>query len=348
LSRLSALICTLAGVALAPRAAHAGESARLVYSRSVEAARCPDETELRQLVARRLGYDPFVAVSMNTVVAELRGDGDGLRARVYVIRESNAAGGTRELQSPMRDCTDLAATVALAISIAVDPDALARVEAAPATESKVPESVPEHAAAEKQAGADAPPPQRRSAAKTASSEAELQARARGASTASDSAFVSVGLAPFMATGLAPSPVIGASAAIALRWRDWGFALEPAATLVSSREAATSGSRVRVWTASGAALAGRYFGHAYAGLLFELAVLNASGQGVDAPKSSHPVVPSTGLRLALDWPLASNWSLVPRVDALVALTRISMQLDRTEAFQSPLGFARVGIGVEHRF
>ena len=118
---------------LVPTRARAGESARLVYSRTTDASTCSDEQGLRQAVARRLGYDPFVAGSMNTVVAELRSDGDGLRARVYVIREGNSAGGLRELSSPSRDCTELLGAVALAISIAVDPDALDRVEREPAT-----------------------------------------------------------------------------------------------------------------------------------------------------------------------------------------------------------------------
>lgn len=64
-------------------------------------------------------------------MAELRGDGEGLKARVYVIREGDRAGGSRELSAPTHDCTELAAAMALAISIAVDPDALDRVDATP-------------------------------------------------------------------------------------------------------------------------------------------------------------------------------------------------------------------------
>jgi len=43
---------------------------------------------------------------------------------VYLIHDGNTAGASRELSSPSRDCTELLAAVALAISIAVDPGAV--------------------------------------------------------------------------------------------------------------------------------------------------------------------------------------------------------------------------------
>jgi hypothetical protein len=91
---------------------------------------------------------------------------------VYVIRDGNTAGGTRELQSPSRNCVDLAATVALAISIAVDPDVLERVEALPAVEPGDGQTVPPPVQTQPEIVervADAPPPQRPSAATTRNS-----------------------------------------------------------------------------------------------------------------------------------------------------------------------------------
>jgi hypothetical protein len=293
---------------------------------------------------------------MNTVVAELRSEGDGLRARVYVIRDGNIAGGTRELTAPTSDCAELAAAVALAISIAVDPDALDRVEPSAATEApagadaehepkqtqlpSVPDSVLSHAS---------PPAEESAATTTKSATPGANARSRGGlAVQGNTGTFNLGAAVSAGTGPGPVPVYGAALLLGFRWRDWSIAIEPAATVPSTSDGSASGSKVRVWSVGGDLAVGRFWGSAFAGVLFELAVLNAEGRGVDTPRASHPALASGGLRVALDWRLTQRWSLVPRVDALFGLSRIIMQVDHSDGFETPRMFVRLGLGVQHGF
>jgi hypothetical protein len=369
LSRVFALV--LAGLAwVMPSHAVAGQSARLVYSRTAEASSCPDEHGLRQAVARRLGYDPFVAASMNTVVAELRGEGEGegLKARVYVIREGNQAGGSRELASPSRDCTELLAAIALAISIAVDPDALDRIEQTPAP------AAGSASGAEKQPDAPAPvdaqvsrqtkpeqPPAPSAATTNGKSPEKLPSRTPIASPSEShqEASFSVGVAASGATkGPAPWPSVGMSLFASVRLRNWAVFVEPEATVPSTSEPKSSGSKVRIWTIGGNASGGYWFGPLYVGALFDAVVLNAQGlnaQGhnVDSPKRAHPLLASAGLRLGYALNLTKHLAVVARADGLIALRPLEMKLnvdsDNSESlYKTPPAFARFGLGLDYGF
>jgi hypothetical protein len=331
-----------------PGRAWAGQSARLVYSRTQDASGCPDEPGLRQAVARRLGYDPFVAASPNTVVAELRGEGESLKARVYVIREGNRAGGARELAAPTHDCTELSAAMALAISIAVDPDALDRVEATPGATagSTTPAETGEKPAPDASARAAEPaPPQAASAAKN---------KEKGNRAATPPPADSAPRAPkprltfgtdaaiTLATGTAPSPVAGFALGISARYGNWAASLEPQVGLPSSKTA-SDGNSVRIWSYGGDLCAGPWVGPLYLGGLFETVVLNARGV-ISSPQQRHLLLPSAGLRAAVAIELARHVTLMPRVDGLVAFETFELQLDNAKVHTTPSAYARVGLAM----
>jgi len=117
--RLSSPLFLLALSVACP--ASAGLSATLVYLRSGTAESCPDRAALRQAVARRLGYDPFFGAAPYTVVAEVSGNGSELRARARLLNESGIVLGNRELSGTGTDCAELLASLALAISLTLDP-----------------------------------------------------------------------------------------------------------------------------------------------------------------------------------------------------------------------------------
>jgi hypothetical protein len=115
-------------VVVLANAAWASPSARLVYALSKDAQSCGDEAQLRRAVARRLGYDPFVVASDTTVVVEFRREGEGLKSRIFLIESGHALGFARELLSKSKQCDELLLSSALAISIAIDPESLERLE----------------------------------------------------------------------------------------------------------------------------------------------------------------------------------------------------------------------------
>jgi hypothetical protein len=83
----------LALMTLSARSAGATPSARLVYTRSADAASCPDEVALRSAVSARFGYDPFFAWAKQTVLVEI-----ARSARLYLARVRLQADSTTRLQ----------------------------------------------------------------------------------------------------------------------------------------------------------------------------------------------------------------------------------------------------------
>src|SRR5262245_34038263 len=102
--------------------------AQLRYARGPGAERCPDDATLRAAVTARLGYDPFTAVAdgdVTIITVAIARAGRGLRA-VIDLEARGSPAGRRVLASPRPGCDDLAPTLELAISIAIDPLSLDR------------------------------------------------------------------------------------------------------------------------------------------------------------------------------------------------------------------------------
>lgn len=109
-----------------PSAASAEESRRraaLEYERRSGAQRCPDERIVRDGVAARLGYDPFVEEGQRRVRVIIRpkSEGAGYRARIEVRREGDSEPGVRELSTEDASCGRLARTLIFTTSLLIDP-----------------------------------------------------------------------------------------------------------------------------------------------------------------------------------------------------------------------------------
>jgi len=349
-------ICAIL-TAFVPSIAFAGQSARLVYSRTAEAATCSDESGLRKAVARRLGYDPFVAASMNTVVAELRGDGEGLKARVYVIRDGNLAGGARELASANRNCTELIAAVALAMSIAIDPDSLDRVEQSAASAPDR-DAAPENANAPPTESTTEPTPNnikptsdvpRADVASKNDQRASLNQPVANLPQTSPRLAGSLGLSGFVASGFAPAPSFGVGLAGGLLVnRHWALSLEPQVTGPSSHPSSLGPSiRVSTWS-YGASLALGYQSEGwYGGALFDAGQIVSKGIGVTGNTDSSRYT-AAGLRFAYRWSLNRHWALVPRADALFAFNTLNIRINGHPEYDTRRLVGRFGLALEYQF
>jgi hypothetical protein len=101
-------------------------------------AGCPDEPALRQLVAARLGVDPFLPEAPSIVTVKVL-SGELLQAEVAL--ESPGAPIRRKTLTG-KDCTELVQSVAVTVALVVDP-VLKRAEPEPVVvEEKKPEPAP--------------------------------------------------------------------------------------------------------------------------------------------------------------------------------------------------------------
>lgn len=137
-------------------------SARLAYVRLPGAESCPGLTDARSAVVTRLGYDPFRDEAGDLIEVFVERQARGLRARLQLKNAAGVVRGRRELSSHAGDCSELSNALALAIAIAVDPQAFLALPPGPATPSTPAISpatpTPTGAAEELQLSAPPPPP----------------------------------------------------------------------------------------------------------------------------------------------------------------------------------------------
>lgn len=93
--------------------------ASLAYERSSEATSCPDETEFREVVAERLGRDPFVADASRVVHVLLVRDGRDFVGTVRLSDAGRDRSATRTLRA--RSCESVATSLATVIAMGLEP-----------------------------------------------------------------------------------------------------------------------------------------------------------------------------------------------------------------------------------
>jgi hypothetical protein len=107
-------------VAAAPAARRKG--ARIVWVRGALADRCVGQIGLEEDLKRRLGYDPLALPSELTIEGAVVRAAAGFRAELVVRDAEGKVLGTRQLASADADCRALGEAVAVAMTVAIDPE----------------------------------------------------------------------------------------------------------------------------------------------------------------------------------------------------------------------------------
>lgn len=97
----------------------AAELSQLLYHPAL-GADCPDEGQLVDAIAARLGYDPFRAEAPRRLEVTIEAQAAGYGARIELADAQGASLGRRELL-PLPRCAELLEPLALAIALALDP-----------------------------------------------------------------------------------------------------------------------------------------------------------------------------------------------------------------------------------
>lgn len=104
----------------------------VLHYRTPAHARCPSQSELEGAVSARLGYVPFAVAAERTVNATIVASGKSLIGQIELLDGDGAVRGSRSLSGAGNDCEELAASLELAITLAIDPLVMQR-PAAPAS-----------------------------------------------------------------------------------------------------------------------------------------------------------------------------------------------------------------------
>jgi hypothetical protein len=107
----------------------AADRAEVVLSFQRQAALvslCPGEEIFRGMVAARLGYVPFVDRAPVSLAVTLKPSPQGIVGRLQLVDPARATPGERTLEVGETECDELAASLAFAAAVAVDPEAVQR------------------------------------------------------------------------------------------------------------------------------------------------------------------------------------------------------------------------------
>jgi len=90
-----------------------------------ETSGCPDEQAFRDIVAARLGYDPFRFEAPMAIHASIVRSPHGLTGNVRATDAASTVLGDRQIEGSRNDCGEVATSMAIAISVLLDPFGIA-------------------------------------------------------------------------------------------------------------------------------------------------------------------------------------------------------------------------------
>jgi hypothetical protein len=283
--------------------AHSAEHprARLSYSRLRGAEHCPDDESLRNAVSARLGYPAFEESAAVSIAARVSASATGLEGQVEINGK-----GERRFFSAERNCQELSSTMALAISIAIDPQSLTRPR--PVASSSPPEVAP--------------------VPKTVPQEPESSTEL----TATAGAVASVASAPAVAPGF----VVGIHA----RWHSFSIGGETRVDLPAAGQ--NLAGRFNTYLLIGSLLPCLHRSHFGACGVVSGGALRAAGE--DLSDSRRVTLPyfALGARLQGEVSFGRAFFIRAHLEASAPVTRASLAIGETEVWANPPVCGSIGL------
>jgi hypothetical protein len=312
-------------------------TSRLTYARGSGAEACPEEPTIRAAVAARLGYDPFFAAADKTIVARILRHREELRATVELVDDRGVVRGVREFKARAGQCDELVATMALAISIAIDPANAGIVGPPP----KAPANPPRSATA----SLDRPaPPRMQPAPPAPPPEADVPEPAD--QPAPSSSELRAGVALIAALGTSPTLTAGLALNAGIRRGIWSINAEGRAELPGATDVGSGRVRTSLW--AGALVPCVHFDPLLLCATAWLGSVRAQGVGFPTSRTDDAFYAATGLRLGFEVPMTTHWTFRPELDLLGTLFPVDLQVDGTTQWVAPELSALLRAGVMARF
>jgi hypothetical protein len=328
----------LSALVVASGTAWAFPTARLEYERSPGTESCPDQATLVAAVAERLGYDPFSSDALQTLHARIEPSKDGFAA-VIELRDAAAQIVAERRLGNAGGCAELAAAMALSMSIVIDPERA--LERAP-TPSDNPS---------REASPSADPPTKEKPAlrafpaapfTTAPPAPRSDVPMPGAASQVTPTLGNAGAALHLALGLEPAAALGLTVFAGARRGRVSFALEARYDAPASDAISPGGRLAAEFFGAGAVPCFHY--RPFAGCAVILAgLLRVESTGVPGARADAGFFAGLGPRLGLEWPIAPHVSVFAQGDLLFSLRPLTVKRGEATVWESPLASGRLASG-----
>jgi hypothetical protein len=317
---------------LVSRSAAAAPTARLSYVRGPGAESCVDEAGLRSAVAARLGYDPFrpfADVTVSLVVERARGH---FEAHMRLADKEGKERGARDLRSRADDCRDLTDSMALTVSIALDPTSLTRPPEPKEPDPPPPPKDPDPPPPPKDPDPPPPPPKDPDPPRTNSQRPADEHAPRL------SAHAAFGGALGAAPTLAPSFMLRG----ALRVRSFEAQLGGLADLAVS-EPTSQGGTLRASFLTGQASPCAVFAPLVVCGVLQVGSLRVESLGVSSPRTQHTLIANAGASLGVRIAITRLFAVEGHVTATLLLTPSRFAINGVQVFELAPVAVRAGVG-----
>ena len=318
--RFTALLAAGAPCLLAAQPERA--EATLGYTLKPGAEVCPASQALEDAVAARLGYFPFRFEAARSVTVRIERQGAGLRAEVELRESDGRVSGSRELTTPSDDCRGLIDSIAVAISLGLDPLSLSRPQPSASSPASVAPVVSAPAPLPVPAVSSAPPPSAPVVGQTLPLRPGVVVPWQLRAT----------LGPQVWRGTAPANALGLMASVSLRRGFFSVAIEgrdDLRTTVREQGVSVASSILAVGLAPCL-----HRGMVLGCLLAQMGTIAAEGRGLDQPRQDHSLYVALGARAGLEIHLGASLFLRPHLDVLAPLHRAVFFVDARPVWTAP--------------
>ncbi|MEO7111494.1 MAG: hypothetical protein ABI183_13730 [Polyangiaceae bacterium] len=292
---------------------------------------CPTEDDLKKQISSRLGYDPFKDSASHSLDVHISRTLSGFEANI-TSQEGQTRPLVRHVETRGDSCDELAQSIVISVSLAVDPMTLTRPppQTSPTPIKTSPEvhPVPPPVETTKPSPAKEPPP----LLKSTPWHLDVEGGAR------------VGF------GIVPSVSLGPFAMIRARRSLLGLFAELGADLPLSDDADPRGGAGAVSAAllragAGACVLPRSF---FACARFDGGALQGSGSGVATLGQATTGYASAALLAGVDVAVAGEFHLGARAEALAPITRTTLRLDDYPVWTTPALAGAFAVTAGYRF
>jgi len=280
---------------------------QLCYLLREGAANCPDATSLKQAVTARLGFDPWQSRAGRRMEVEVELTRGGLRAQMQLWEEGRVL-GRRVLKASKNDCKELGAVMALAISIAIDPQSASRhlSRAGPETPAAASRGVAHSSARARRGPQLSAPPTRPTGPQ-----------------------LTVGLGGLVALGTAPGPAAGGlELQVGLRWSSWSAAVDGRFDFPAFADLPVG--RISALLGGGSLVGCGHYRMLFGCGVLTVAALRGAGHELLAARSVTFPYLAAGVRGGAEIPVVSRWSLRAHAELVAPFSRIRLEDSSTGA------------------
>jgi hypothetical protein len=313
-------------------AAAATPNVRLSYSEGPGVSGCPPERTLRNAVVSRLGEDPFAPGGTRVFEARIRVQGRALEGVVRLVDEQGNHAGHRRFESSHAECAELIQALALAISLAINPNLASTEESAISPADDPPRASPSADRTASEPTSVSRPPQ------PAAEQAPASERQEGSPWPWR---FTLGAAVNGAVGAGPEPAVGALAFGRIRRRYASVALEVRYDAPFEHAVGADSVHSSMWAGAIAPCLHLAFARG-CGLLLAGDV-GAGSHGVDAPQNPHALFLASGLRAGVEWPVIARLGFTAQLDGLLTLKPVRIVLDGRPVWTTPLASSALAVG-----